>query len=113
MGTEKSIEQTTAEREAYDRDPAGYLASHEMTHGLKIHIMRGEAKLTHAAEKAHLEAELAAMTEKCEALAALTRALESESGYNLFGTDEQRSAAFADVVKARTALTKLGININA
>ena len=79
MGTEKSIEQTTAEREAYDRDPAGYLASHEMTHGLKIHIMCGEAKLTHAAEKAHLEAERAAMTENCEALAALTRALESES----------------------------------
>ena len=106
MGTEKSIEQTTAEREAYDRDPAGYLASHEMTHGLKIHIMCGEAKLTHAAEKAHLEAERDAWRE-------MARAERHAAGARLHGSGEQQAEAFRRLGAAEGALRDLGIDPHA
>ena len=68
--------------------------------------MCGEAKLTHAAEKAHLEAERDAWRE-------MARAERHAAGARLHGSGEQQAEAFRRLGAAEGALRDLGIDPHA
>lgn len=80
---------------------------------LSVHVIHGELKLSLAAEKARLEAELAAMTAERDGWKALAQAERIAAEANRFGLERARECAYAAVLAAREALRALGIDPNA